>query len=89
MIRILALSFIALLTAAPALADDIHIKITGKDDATLQRDIHLAARQVCDANRPGRLTLEAQSCIGHILHDAQVQLVQARAATETRLAQAK
>lgn len=89
MIRVMALSAALLLTTAPALAADVHIKIAGKDEATLQRDIRLAARLVCDANRPGRMTLDAQSCIVRAVRDAQGQLVEARAATATQLAQAK
>ena len=92
MIRILALSTLALCAAAPALAADVHIQIAGKDDAVVRQEIRIAARQVCRDAGPGRLTVAVQTCFDETVRDAQGQLVQARAsnqASEMRLAQAK
>ncbi len=92
MIRILTLSTLTLLAAAPAFAADVHIQIAGKDDATVRQEIRVAARQVCRNAGPGRLTVAVQACFDETVRDAQGQLAQARAsnqATEMRLAQAK
>ena len=78
MIRTLTLAAaIALLGAAvPASAQEIHVKVAGKDAATLHHDIVQAARKVCQAELADSvLAFDLQdSCIRHSVKAAEATL---------------
>ena len=90
MIRTLtfAAAAIALLGAAvPASAQEIHVKVAGKDAATLHHDILVAARRVCQAELADSvLAFELQdSCIRHSVKAAEATVANARLASNGAL----
>ncbi len=83
MIAVAALAVAA--AAAPASAQDIRVKVTGKDAATLHHDLWQAARKACDAELAGSvLAYEVQQpCIRHAVKSAEDKIAMSRLAANT------
>jgi len=85
MIRIsmIAAATIALVAASalPASAQEVRVKVAGKDAATLHHDLWQAARKVCDTELAGSvLAYEVQQpCIRHAVKTAEDKIAQSRA----------
>ena len=90
MFRTLVVTTAVAMIAGAASAQDVRVKIAGKDDAAIQQDIHMAAHQACVAYTNGVRGLEpATNCYKYVVNDAEGQLVHARAlaqAAKMRLA---
>jgi hypothetical protein len=88
--RTLVMTAAVAVIAGSASAQDIRVKISGKDDAAIQQDIRTAAHQACGAYTDGVRGLEpTTNCYKYVVRDAEGQLVHARAlaqAAKLRLA---
>jgi UrcA family protein len=85
MIAVAALAIAA--AAAPASAQDIRVKVAGKDAATLHHDLWQAARKACDAELAGSiLAYEVQQpCIRHAVKSAEEKIANAKLAANTAM----
>ena len=84
----LAAATVVLLGASvPASAQEIHVKVSGKDAATLHHDIQVAARKVCQAELADSvLAFELQdSCIRHSVKAAEATIAHAKMASNGTL----
>lgn len=82
MFRTIALTAAIAVIASSASAQDVRVKMEGKNDAALQQDIRTAARKVCAAYTASVRGLEpAATCFKYALRDAETQVTQAYAQT--------
>jgi len=81
----IAAATIALVAASalPASAQEIRVKVAGKDAATLHHDLWQAARKACDIELAGSvLAYEVQQpCIRHAVKMAEDKIAQSRLAS--------
>ena len=81
MFRTFALTAAVALIAGSASAQEIRVKIDGKNDAALQQDIRVAAQHVCAAHNEGVRGLQPRAvCVSYAVRDAEGQVAQVRAA---------
>ena len=81
MFRTIALTATLALIAGSASAQDIRVKIDGKNDAAVQQDIRVAAHRVCAKHNEGVFGLQPMAvCVSYVVRDAEGQVAQVRAA---------
>jgi hypothetical protein len=87
MSRNLSILILATALAGPATAEDIRVSLVGKDEGTVQADVHKAAVKICRDIFIGDLQngfYEMDGCVASVQDDAMAQVRAIRQAAAAR-----